>query len=105
VMAYSVSQRRREIGIRMAIGARQSDISRMVVRHGLLTTAAGMLAGVAASLVLASLLRSQLFGVQPSDPLTIACVLLLMTLVAVFASYLPARRAAGIDPVSALRTQ
>ena len=105
VMAYSVSQRRREIGIRMAIGARQIDISRMVVQHGLLTTAAGMLAGVAASLVLASLLRSQLFGVQPSDPVTIACVLVLMTLVAVFASYLPARRAAGIDPVSALRTQ
>jgi predicted permease len=105
VMAYSVSLRRREIGIRMAIGARQTDISRMVVRHGLVTTAAGMLAGVASSLVLASLLRSQLFGVQPSDPLTIACVLLLMTLVAVFASYLPARRAAGIDPVSALRTQ
>jgi predicted permease len=105
VMAYSVAQRTREIGIRMAIGARQSDVSRMVMRRGLVLTAAGAAAGIAASLALSQLVRSQLFGVRPSDPLTMASVLVLMALVAAAAAYLPARRAARIDPVSALRAQ
>ena len=104
VMAYSVAQRTREIGIRMAIGARRSDISRMVVRRGLRLTATGLLTGVAASLALTQLLRSQLFNVRPSDPLTIASVVLLMAVVAAAAAYLPARRAARVDPVAALRT-
>jgi putative ABC transport system permease protein len=103
VMAYSVSQRTREIGIRMAIGARQIDVARMIMRRGMALTAAGMFAGIAASLALSQLVRSQLFGVQPSDPVTMACVLALMTLVAGAAAYVPARRAARVDPVVALR--
>jgi predicted permease len=103
VMAYSVSQRTREIGIRMAIGARQIDVSRMVMRHGMALTASGVVVGIGASLGLSQIARSQLFGVQPSDPLTLASVLTLMTLVAAFAAYLPARRAARVDPVQALR--
>jgi ABC-type antimicrobial peptide transport system permease subunit len=105
VMSYSVSRRTREIGIRMAIGARQADVSGMVMRSGLALTGAGALAGVAASLGLSRLVRSQLFGVQPSDPLTMGSVLVLMTAVAATAAYLPARRAARVDPVAALRSQ
>ena len=105
VMAYSVSQRTREIGIRMAIGARQTDVTRMIMRGGLIVTMTGVGIGLAASLALARFIRSQLFGVQPSDPLTLVSVLVLMTAVAAAAAYLPARRAARIDPVSALRAQ
>jgi putative ABC transport system permease protein len=105
VMAYSVSQRTREIGIRMAIGARQTDVTRMIMRGGLIVTMTGVVVGLAGSLALARFIRSQLFGVQPSDPLTLVSVLLLMTAVAAAAAYLPARRAASIDPVSALRAQ
>jgi ABC-type antimicrobial peptide transport system permease subunit len=105
VMAYSVSQRTREIGIRMAIGARQIDVSRMVMRRGMALTSAGVIAGIAGSLGLSRLVRSQLFGVQPSDPTTIASVLVLMLVVAAAAAYLPARRAARVDPVVALRAQ
>jgi putative ABC transport system permease protein len=105
VIAYSVSQRTREIGIRMAIGARRIDVSRMVVQRGMALTVIGVLLGIAAALGLARLIRSQLFGVQPSDPLTLVSVLLVMTVVAAAAAYLPARRAARVDPVVALRTQ
>ena len=105
VMAYSVSQRTREIGIRIAIGASPADVSGMVMRRGITLTAAGVVAGVAVSLALARLIASQLFGVQPSDPVTMASVVLLMTAVAAAAAYLPARRAASVDPVVALRAQ
>jgi putative ABC transport system permease protein len=105
VMAYSVSQRTREIAIRMAIGARQADVSRMVFGRGLLLTAIGVAAGVGVSLALTQLVASQLFGVRPSDPRTIASVVALMTAVAAAAAYLPARRAARVDPVAALRSQ
>jgi putative ABC transport system permease protein len=104
VMAYSVSQRTREIGIRIAIGARQSDVSLMVLRRGMLLAGTGVAAGVVASLALSRLVRSQLFGVQPSDPLTFVSVLILMTVVAAAAAYLPARRAARVDPIAALRS-
>jgi predicted permease len=104
VMAYSVSQRTREIGIRMAIGARAADVSRMVMRRGMALTAAGVVLGIAASLGLSELVRSQLFGVQPSDPLTLTTVLVLMTGVAAVAAWLPARRAARVNPLVALRT-
>jgi predicted permease len=105
VMAYSVSQRTREIGIRMAIGAQQSDVSRLVMGRGLLLTAIGVATGIAVSLALTQLVESQLFGVRPSDPRTIASVVALMTAVAAAAAYLPARRAARVDPVAALRSQ
>ena len=105
VMSYSVSQRTREIGIRMAIGARQSDVSRMVMRRGMVLTATGMFVGMGAALALSQLVRSQLYGVRPFDPLTMASVLVLMTAVAAAAAYLPARRAARVDPIAALRSQ
>jgi predicted permease len=105
VMAYSVSQRTREIGIRMAIGARQVDVSRMVLRSGLLLTAGGVFAGLLVSLALTRLVTSQLFAVRPSDPRTLASVVAIMTAVAAAAAYLPARRAAQVDPVKALRSQ
>jgi len=105
VMAYWVSQRTREIGIRMAIGARRGDVSRMVVGRGMAVTAAGLVLGSAASLGLSRIVRSQLFVVEPSDPVTIASVFVLMTLVAAAAGYLPARRAARVDPILALRSQ
>jgi predicted permease len=105
VMSYAVSQRAREIGIRIAIGARQSDMSLMVVRRGLVLTILGVAIGAAASLGLSRFVRSQLFGVEPSDPLTIGAVFLLMTVVAAAAAYRPARRAASVDPVVVLRAQ
>jgi putative ABC transport system permease protein len=105
VMAYSVSQRTREIGIRLAIGARPSDVSGMVMRRGMLLTGAGVAGGLALGAVLTRWVQSQLFGVQPSDPLTIASVILLMATVAAVAVYAPARRAARVDPVVVLRSQ
>ena len=105
VMAYSVSQRTREIGIRMAIGARHVDVSRMIMRRGLTLTIAGVVVGLGAALGLSRFIASQLFGVQPSDPITIAAVVGLMTAVAAVAAYGPARRAARVDPIVALRAQ
>jgi predicted permease len=105
VISYSVSQRTREIGIRMAIGAQRRDVSRMVVRHGLTLTAAGAAAGLAGALALSQLIKSQLFGGQPSDPVTLVTVLVVMGLVATAAAWLPARRAARVDPIIALRRE
>lgn len=105
VMAYSVSQRTREIGIRVAIGARPEDVTRMILSRGLMLTVAGLALGTLVSLLMTGLLRSQLFGVQPSDPLTFVSVLGVMTAVAAGAAYLPARRAAVVDPVMALRSE
>jgi putative ABC transport system permease protein len=103
VMSYSVTQRTREIGIRMAIGARASDVSQMVVRQGLVPAAAGIAAGVAGALGLSQLLASQLFGVQPFDPLTLVSVIAVMGCVTAVAAYVPARRAARVNPIIALR--
>jgi ABC-type antimicrobial peptide transport system permease subunit len=105
VLAYAVSRRIREIAIRMAIGARRGDVALMILRGGLTLTGIGLAAGLAASLALARFVRSQLFGVQPSDPMTMAVVLALMAVVAVAAASLPARRATRVDPMTALRAQ
>jgi predicted permease len=105
VMSYSVTRRTREIGIRLAVGARPGDVSRMVVAGGLLMTALGVGTGLAASLPLARYLESQLYGVRPADPWTMASVMLLMAIVSAAAAWLPARRAARLDPVAALRTE
>jgi predicted permease len=103
VISYSVSQRRREIGIRLAIGAQRGDVLQMIVREGAKTALAGVAIGIAAALVLTQLMRSLLFGVSAQDPLTFASVAILLILVALFASYIPARLAMLVDPVVALR--
>jgi putative ABC transport system permease protein len=103
VMAYLVAQRTHEIGVRMALGARPQDISRLVVGQGTQLTALGIFLGVAAALGLTRLLSSLLFDVRPQDPLTFAAVAVLLAGVAMLATYLPARRAARVDPMEALR--
>ncbi|HTM39554.1 MAG TPA: ABC transporter permease [Terriglobales bacterium] len=103
VMAYSVARRTSEIGVRMALGASQASVLRMVLRQGLLTAAAGVLAGIVISLAVTRSLGSLLFGLGPTDPLTFAGTALLLVIVAILASYVPARRAAKVDPMVALR--
>ena len=103
VISFSVSQRTRELGIRMALGARPSDIGKLVLRQGLTATIVGVVIGVAGALGLTRILASQLYGVSPTDPLTFLLVPLTLLGLAVAASYLPARRAARVDPVVALR--
>jgi putative ABC transport system permease protein len=101
--AYAVSQRTHEIGIRVALGARSRDILRAVLGQGLRFTLAGLALGCAGALVATRIIRSFLYEVSPTDPLTFACVALVLAGVALLASYLPARRAAKTDPMTALR--
>jgi putative ABC transport system permease protein len=103
VMSYSVNQRTRESGIRIALGADLARILRSVIAHGLRLTVIGVLIGVAGGLCLTRFLQSLLFGISAADPLTFASVALLLTLVATAACYIPARRATRVDPMVALR--
>jgi putative ABC transport system permease protein len=103
VLAYSVAQRTREIGVRIALGATAGNILRMVLGQGLVTAAVGTAVGLAGAFALTRTMRSLLFEVSPDDPLTIAGVALLLILVALLASYIPARRATRVDPMVALR--
>ena len=105
VISYSVSQRAREIGIRLAIGAQREELTRMFVRHGLILAGAGVAFGLAAAAVLTRLMNSLLVDVSPLDPLTFAGVSLLLVAAAVLASYVPARRVSSVDPVEALRAE
>jgi hypothetical protein len=102
VISYVVSQRTREIGVRMALGARAPDVQAMVVRQGMKVTLIGVGAGLAAALVLTRLMRAVLFEISPTDPLTLVVVPLALLAVSSLACWLPARRAARIDPVRAL---
>jgi predicted permease len=103
VMAYAVSQRRREIGIRLALGAPQSELKRMFMRYALSLTGIGVAIGLVAAASLTQLMSSLLFGIAPMDPLTYAAVPVVLLLSALLASYLPARRAAAVDPVEILK--
>jgi putative ABC transport system permease protein len=103
VISYFVSQRTREVGIRMALGAAPSDVLRLVLGEGLVMILIGLAVGVAGSLLLTRYLASLLYGVHPADPLTIICVAVLLVFVALAACYVPARRAATVDPLVALR--
>ena len=105
VMSYGVIQRTREFGVRMALGARRSDVRGLVVRQGATLTAIGIVVGLGGAFALTRLMRTLLFGVTPSDPVTYVGIALLLGAVALVASYLPARRATRVDPVIALRDE
>jgi putative ABC transport system permease protein len=104
VISYAVSQRTREIGIRMALGAQQSDLKIMFVRHGLLLVGIGVIAGLAAAAMVSRLMSTLLFEISPLDPVTYGSVSVLLVLAAMLASYLPARRVTSVDPAEALRS-
>jgi putative ABC transport system permease protein len=103
VIAHSMSQRTKEIGVRMAIGAAAEDIRRMVFSDGMLPVTIGMILGLAASLAVNRILQSQLVGVSPYDPVTMAGAPVVLILVALLACQVPARRAMNVDPAVALR--
>jgi predicted permease len=105
VISYVVSQRTREIGVRMALGARQRDVARMVVRSGLFVALAGVALGLAGALAVTRLMQALLFEVSPTDPATFGAVSALLVGIALLASYLPARRAAAVDPIEAIRCE
>jgi len=105
VLSYAVSQRRREIGIRLALGARPGELKRMFVRHGLVLASIGVAIGLGAAAGLTRLMSSLLFGIKPLDPLTYGAGALLLGIAAALASYLPARRASTVDPVEALKAE
>jgi putative ABC transport system permease protein len=105
VMAYLVGQRTREIGIRVALGAQRASVLRQIFTEGMMHAAAGLALGLVASLALTRFMRSQLFGLEPSDPATITAAALVLLATAMAACLIPARRAARVDPVVALREE
>jgi predicted permease len=105
VMSYSVSQRTREIGVRMALGARRRDVVRLVLGQGLRLTLIGMSIGIVGSLAVTWVLRSVLYGISSTDPISFLGVGIVLTMVALAASYVPARWATRVDPMRALRTE
>jgi ABC-type antimicrobial peptide transport system permease subunit len=105
VIAYTVSQRRRELAIRAALGARRRELSAMFVHHSLVLSAIGIVCGLAVAAVVTRLMSTLLYGITPLDPATYIAVPLVLLTATVLASYVPARRAASVDPVEALRVE
>jgi putative ABC transport system permease protein len=105
VTAFSVAQRTREIGVRMALGAQAADVFRLVLAQSLKVIASGVIIGLIGALALTRLMTSLLFGVSPSDPVTFAAISLLLVGVALLACWIPARRATKVDPMVALRSE
>jgi putative ABC transport system permease protein len=105
VMSYTVAQRSHELGIRMALGAQPHDLLRMTLRYGLAIACAGLALGLAGALALTRVMQSVLYNVKAADPLTYAGASVLLLTVALLATYIPARRAARVDPVVALRCE
>lgn len=105
LLSYEVARRTRELGIRMALGAQRGDLMRLVVHQGALLLLVGIAAGVCVSLGVTRFMASMLYGVHPADPLTMTSVAVLLTLVALAACYVPARRAMRVDPMAALREE
>jgi len=104
VMSYTVAQRSREIGIRLALGAARRDVVAVVMRQGMTMVAAGLVAGLAGALAITRVMRSLLFGVSPTDPLVFTAIVVLLAATAAAATYVPARRASRLDPLTMLRT-
>jgi ABC-type antimicrobial peptide transport system permease subunit len=104
VMAYGVSLRQRELGVRLALGARPIDVSRMVSRQGVTLGAIGVVIGIVCALSVTRLLRGLLYDVSPTDPLTLVTTCVVLLMVAFLASWIPARRAASVDPAEILRS-
>ncbi len=105
VMTYTVSQRTREMGIRMALGAQMNDVRRLIVAQGMLLVLCGLVLGLAGAFALTRVLAGQLFDVGTTDPLTFAGVAALLTAVALLACFILARRATKVDPIIALRSE
>jgi putative ABC transport system permease protein len=105
VMSYSVSRRTHELGVRMALGAAPGDVVKLVVRQAIMLALVGSACGLAAAFLLTRMMSGLLYGVRPTDPFTFGSAVLLVSAVALAASYIPARRATRIDPVSALRCE
>jgi ABC-type antimicrobial peptide transport system permease subunit len=102
-LSYDVARRTQEIGVRMALGAKAGNVLAMVIRQGMKLALTGCVIGILLAMVLTRLISSQLYGVRPVDPLTFVGVGLILLVVALLACYLPARRAARINPIEALR--
>ena len=103
ILSYAVAERRQEIGIRLALGASRGSVLQMVLKHGLTLAAIGLVLGLAASVALTRFLQAQLFNVEPTDPVTMAGVTLFITVVALVACLVPARKATLVDPMVVLR--